>query len=74
MLFGAKNRTHVELEMWDTIALESQIAHATHDPKEGEKKQSWYLYLKAFADVANQVSIEADNRIDIISKPLFINV
>lgn len=30
---------------------------ATHDPALGEKKQSWYLHLKAFADVANQVSI-----------------
>ena len=30
---------------------------ATHDSAMGEKKQSWYLHLKAFADVANQVSI-----------------
>ena len=57
LLFGATNRTQIEIEMWDTIALESQIAHATHDPMQGEKKQSWYLYLKAFADVANQVNI-----------------
>lgn len=55
ILLGAKNKTQVEIEMWDVIALEAQIAHATHDPQMGEKKQSWYLYLKAFADVANQV-------------------
>lgn len=56
MLMGAQNRSQVETEMWDVITLEAQIAHATHDPMLGEKKQSWYLYLKAFADVANQVS------------------
>ena len=56
MLLGATNKSQVEAEMWDVIALEAQIAHATHDPMQGEKKQSWYLYLKAFADVANQVS------------------
>lgn len=56
LLLGATNKTQVEMDMWDVIALEAQIAHATHDPMLGEKKQSWYLYLKAFADVANQVS------------------
>ncbi len=55
LLLGAKNKSQVEAEMWDVIALEAQIAHATHDPQMGEKKQSWYLFLKAFADVANQV-------------------
>src|SRR5699024_652147 len=59
MLLGAENRTQVEMEMWDVVALEAQIAHATHDPMLGEKKQSWYLYLKAFADVANQVCASA---------------
>ncbi|XP_027199792.2 neprilysin-2-like [Dermatophagoides pteronyssinus] len=62
LLFGATNRTQIEIEMWDTIALESQIAHATHDPMQGEKKQSWYLYLKAFADVANQSEVLATNQ------------
>lgn len=55
ILLGAQNRSQVEMEMWDVVTLEAQIAHATHDPMLGEKKQSWYLYLKAFADVANQV-------------------
>ena len=64
MLLGAKNKSQVETEMWDVIALEAQIAHATHDPQMGEKKQSWYLYLKAFADVANQVS---DDEVELLS-------
>ncbi|KAJ6217838.1 hypothetical protein RDWZM_008995 [Blomia tropicalis] len=62
ILLGAKNKTQVEIEMWDVIALEAQIAHATHDPQMGEKKQSWYLYLKAFADVANQTDVLANNQ------------
>ncbi|CAG2178635.1 unnamed protein product, partial [Oppiella nova] len=48
--------------MWDVIALEAQIAQATHDPAHGEKKQSWYLHLKAFADVANQTEVMASNQ------------
>lgn len=59
LLMGATNRTRVEAEMWDVVALEAQIAHATHDPMLGEKKQSWYLFLKAFADVANQVGCDS---------------
>ncbi|CAG2170556.1 unnamed protein product [Oppiella nova] len=62
MLLGADNKTRVKDEMWDVIALEAQIAQATHDPAHGEKKQSWYLHLKAFADVANQTEVMASNQ------------
>ena len=74
MLFGAKNKTQVEAEMWDVIALEAQIAHATHDPQMGEKKQSWYLYLKAFADVANQVSDVLLNKMNTYNINIYIYI
>ncbi|XP_054157418.1 neprilysin-2-like isoform X2 [Oppia nitens] len=62
ILMGAQNRTRIDEEMWDVVALEAQIAEATHDPAQGEKKQSWYLHLKGFVDVANQSQVLATNQ------------